>query len=132
MPDFTLIGRVVHHTARPRFSIALTPQDDGSFSADNDAVTWLDEPPRDARVLARLMREAGDFFAANVRRDWIQDACIDRARELGLTAYAVAKLTGFAVGADHVKDFLERRKAMGSHKLQHVLRALGLTLAADA
>ena len=62
--------------------------------------------------------------------DWIQSAVISRARELSLTAYAIAKLTNGAVSADHVKDYLERRKSMGSHKLQHVLAVLGLAISA--
>lgn len=63
--------------------------------------------------------------------DSIQAIVIARAAELGLTAYAIAKLTGDAVGPDHVKDFLEKRKHMGSHKLQHVLRVLGLTVCVE-
>jgi hypothetical protein len=59
--------------------------------------------------------------------DALQEAAIARAVHLGLTAYAVAKATGGQVSEDHVKDFLSRRKSMGSHKLQHVLFALGWT-----
>jgi hypothetical protein len=62
--------------------------------------------------------------------DWIQSAVIARAAKLNLTAYAIAKLTDGAVSEDHVKDYLERRKSMGSHKLQHVLAVLGLALTA--
>lgn len=123
---FRIVGRVVHHTARPRFSVTLTPRDDGGFEADGDAVEWLDDPPRDAKLIARLMREAGDCFFRYHRRDLVQEAVIARAEQLGLTAYAIAKLTGGAVSPDHVKDYLERRKSMGSHKLQHVLTAIGL------
>jgi hypothetical protein len=72
------------------------------------------------------MREAGDFFAANVRRDWLQEAVIEKADKLGLTSYAIAKATGNAVSEDHVRDYLTRKKSMGSHKLQHVLRVLFL------
>lgn len=128
MTNFKLVGRVVHHTARPRFTVTLTPRDDGGFDGFGESIQWIDKPEPDVKALAKLMREAGDFFAKNHLRDWVQDACIARAESLGLTAYAIAKLTGDAVGPDHVKDFLERRKAMGSHKLQHVLRALGLRL----
>lgn len=58
--------------------------------------------------------------------DWVQETVIARARELGLTAYAIAKRTDGKVSEDHVKNYLERRSSMGSHKLQHVLRALDL------
>ena len=64
--------------------------------------------------------------------DWIQSAVIARARELGLTAYAIAKATDGAVSEDHVRAYLTRRKSMGSHKLQHVLRVLGMTLVVAA
>lgn len=128
MSGFRLVGRVVHHTARPRFSVTMTPRGDGGW--DGADAAWIDKPEPDARKLASLMREVGEFFAANLRRDWIQEAVIARAAELGLTAYALAKLTGGAVSEDHVKDYLERRKSMGSHKLQHLLAALGLTVTA--
>lgn len=62
--------------------------------------------------------------------DWIQERVIARTKERGLTAYAIAQMTGGKVSHDHVKDFLERRKSMGSHKLQHILLALEIDLAA--
>lgn len=57
--------------------------------------------------------------------DWLQSAIIARAAELELTAYAIAKATNGAVSEDHVQAYLTRRKSMGSHKLQHVIRVLG-------
>lgn len=63
------------------------------------------------------------------QRDWVQDAVIARAEKLALSSYAIAQLTGGAVSEDHVRDYLTRRKSMGSHKLQHVLRALRLRVA---
>ena len=74
------------------------------------------------------MSEAGDFYAANHKRDWLQELVIERAAELGLTAYALAKLTGWAVSEQHARDFIAGRKSMGSRKLQHILAALGLEL----
>lgn len=76
---------------------------------------------------ARIAGEVGDEVVAD-RSDWIQARVISRAEELGLTAYAIAKASGGAVSEDHVQAYLTRRKSMGSHKLQHVLRALGLEL----
>lgn len=127
MSNFQLIGRAVHHTARPRFVLPLVEQPDGSWQSEVQPV-WIDDPPRDARTAARLMREAGDYFAANFRRDWIQEAVIARAEALGLTSYEIAKRTFGAVSEDHVRDFITRRKSMGSHKLQHVLRVLGMSV----
>ncbi len=60
--------------------------------------------------------------------DWIQDSVIARANKLGLTSYAIAKASEGAVSEDHVRDYLTRAKSMGSHKLQHVLRVLGLKI----
>ena len=60
--------------------------------------------------------------------DTIRAACIARAAELGLTAYAAAKLTGDAVTPDVMKDYLSGRTAMRSDKLSHVLRVLGLAV----
>jgi hypothetical protein len=53
---------------------------------------------------------------------------IARAQTLGLTAYAIAKATNGRVSADHVQAYLTRRKSCGSHKLQHILTVLDLTL----
>ena len=69
-------------------------------------------------------------MADKTLNDWIQERVIARAAELQLTAYAIAKRTDGAVSPDHVQDYLQRRKSMGSHKLQHVLNVLGLTIAA--
>jgi hypothetical protein len=91
-------------------------------------VDWLDEPPFDAREVSRLMRLAADCVHDHWHEDWIAAAVIARAGELGLSAYAISKATGGAVSADHVLAYLAGRKSMGSHKLQHVLRALSLTI----
>lgn len=74
-----------------------------------------------AKSLARLERDTGGS-------DWIQDIIIARTTALGMTAYALAQATDGAVSEDHVRAFLTRKKSMGSFKLQHVLRALGLTI----
>lgn len=79
--------------------------------------------------------------------DWIQEAVIERADELGLTAYALAKAATaiaakqrgdvpnvpgdegqWSVSQNAVRQYLQRRSSMGSHKLQYVLEALGITL----
>ena len=134
--NFELLGRAVTHIARPRFRVVFQPRADGGW--DGGDLQWLDGPPevpadaKQARAMAaymaRLVREAGDFFGAHCRDDWVQDRVIERARTLGLTAYAIARATGGAVSADHVQAYLCRRKSMGSHKLQHVLSVLGLAL----
>lgn len=65
-------------------------------------------------------------MADKPQADWIQARVIARAEEMELSAYAIAKATNGAVSEDHVRDYLTRRKSMGSHKLQHVLRVLQL------
>lgn len=65
------------------------------------------------------------------KADWIQERVAARVAELGLSSYAVAKLTadaGTPVSEDHVRDYLTRRHTMASWKLQHVLHVLGLTV----
>jgi len=62
------------------------------------------------------------------RVDAIQERVIARAAELSLSSYAIAQRTGGKVSEDHVRDYLTRRKSMGSHKLQHVLAVLGLSV----
>ena len=155
--DFALLGRAVTHAARPRFVATFAPgagadapQPGGQIACGVVAmiagqpwhvahIEWPDGPPpaptdrrqatAGAKYIARLMSEAGDYFASHVRDDWIQAMVIARAKELGMTAYAVAAATGFAVCADHVKDYFMRKKSMASHKLQNVLTVLGLTIA---
>jgi hypothetical protein len=61
-------------------------------------------------------------------RDEIQETVIARAKKLGLSSYAIAKATNGAVSEDHVRAYLTHAKSMGSHKLQHVLKALGLSV----
>lgn len=124
MSNFTHTGNVVSHLQSPRFQIAFVKQPDGSWTSTD--FEFHDAPIPNAQTLARLMREAGDYFAAQHHTDWLQQRVIARARELGLTAYAIAKATCNAVSEDHVKNYLERRSSMGSHKLQHVLRVLRL------
>lgn len=124
MSKFTHIGRVVTHLRAPQFSVTFEPHPDGGWLGTD--IKLGDAPPPNAQTLARLLREAGDYFAAHHHTDWMQQRVIARAQELGLTAYAIAKATGGAVSEDHVKNYLERRASMGSHKLQHVLRVLRL------
>jgi hypothetical protein len=127
MKTYTLIGHRVIRTVFPRFELVMEPSDDGTWRSGS--ITLIDPPPDasevNARDFAKMMREAGDHFAEHWQEDWLQSVVIDRAKELGLTAYAIAKLTGWAVSEDHVQAYLTRRKSMGSHKLQHVLAALG-------
>ncbi|MFA5058769.1 MAG: hypothetical protein WC485_11695 [Opitutaceae bacterium] len=106
---------------------------------------WLDEPPSPAgetpaaqqkqqiaavKFFSRLLREAADYFHDHGREDWIQAAVIARAAERSLSAHAIAQATGWAVSDDHVQAYLQRRKSMGSHKLQHVLAVLKLEIVA--
>lgn len=65
------------------------------------------------------------------RSDWIQSRVIARAAELSLSSYAIAKLCGGVPSENHIRQYLTRRSSMGSHKLQHVLRVLGLKLESD-
>jgi hypothetical protein len=60
--------------------------------------------------------------------DAIQEVCIARAKEKDLTSYAIAKATDGQVSEDHVHKFLTRRSSMGTHKVQHILRVLGLAI----
>lgn len=72
-------------------------------------------PPTDGRGL----RVAGGGA------DWLQLAVIARVAARRLSSYRLSQMTGGAVSEDHIRAYLTRKKSMGSHKLQHVLRALG-------
>jgi uncharacterized protein YktB (UPF0637 family) len=66
------------------------------------------------------------------RKDYtpLRARVIDRARELDLTAYAIAVAAKhgdeWVVSADHVKAYLDGAKDMTSAKLDAVLKVLGL------
>lgn len=79
-----------------------------------------------SRAIGQQQTDGGDDEQA----DWIQGRVIARVLELGLSSYEIAKRTDGRVSEDHVRDYLTRRKSMGSHKLQHVLAVLGLELRA--
>lgn len=61
--------------------------------------------------------------------DSIRELVIARARELKLSAYAIAKRTGGQVTQESVCHFLQGRTSMTTRKLQHVLTVLRLRLA---
>lgn len=68
------------------------------------------------------------FRRGLMSKDRIQDIVIKRAAQLNLSSYAIAQMTGGEVSEDHVRAYLTHHKSMGSHKLQHVLRALKLKI----
>lgn len=57
---------------------------------------------------------------------------VARAAELGLTAYAIALRTDGRASEDAVKDYLTGRSSLGSERLHHVLRVLGLRITAES
>lgn len=63
--------------------------------------------------------------------DAIQDACIARMAALDLNPNQVADKLDGRVSRTHVCDFLSRRASLGTHKLQHLLPALGLKIIGD-
>jgi hypothetical protein len=60
--------------------------------------------------------------------DWIRARVVERAGELDLTAYALAKMTEGKVSKDTVGRYLSGRGSISSDRLQHLLTALGLTV----
>lgn len=90
-------------------------------------------PSPDPRVPSAMMNQPiiQPRLSRDELRDWIQDACIARARELGLSAQQIADRTKGRVNVLHIQKYLDRRASCGSHKLQHILRALGLTVVAS-
>jgi hypothetical protein len=79
----------------------------------------------EGKLIGTLLEKAMDKTPYD---DWVQARVIARARELEMTAYAIAKTSDGRVSEDHVQAYLTKRKSMGSHKLQHVLRALRLEI----
>ena len=75
---------------------------------------------------AKAILSEASLAARDDLSDWIQDTVIARASQLEKSAYRIAVDCGHAVSEDHINDYLRRRKSMGSHKLQHVLKVLGL------
>lgn len=65
---------------------------------------------------------------AQDRADWIQQRCIQRKAELGLTIAELYHLCNGHVSEAHIQSYLDRESSMGSHKLQWLLRALRLDI----
>lgn len=72
-----------------------------------------------------LLTDGRGRRAARGRADWLQLAVIARVTARRLSSYRLSQMTDGAVSEDHIRAYLTRKKSMGSHKLQHVLRALG-------
>lgn len=70
-------------------------------------------------------------MAETQTQDWIRDTVIARARELKLSAYAIAKRTGYRVTQETISHYLQGRSSMTTGKLQYVLTVLHLRLAAS-
>ena len=51
----------VIHAARPAFLAEMIARDDGGY--ESVAVRFFDEPPPDAPLLAKLMRETGEALS---------------------------------------------------------------------
>ena len=100
-----------------------------AFEEAREIIKQLAESPASYRQFLRetkaILSEAS-LAARDDLSDWIQDTVIARASILEKSAYRIAVDCGHAVSEDHINDYLRRRKSMGSHKLQHVLKVLGL------
>jgi hypothetical protein len=64
--------------------------------------------------------------------DWIHARVVARMKELDLSSYKVAQMTDGEVSEDKVRRYVTGEQGMGSAKLQHVLRVLGLTVTRDS
>lgn len=71
MDSYEVTGNVVMHSEWPRFRLVFQPCAGGGWEAGRE-IEWIDNPkargPVDAQQLARLMREAGEAFAADFDR----------------------------------------------------------------
>lgn len=105
-----------------------------AFEEAREIIKQLAESPAGYRQFLREVKaivSEGEGSNREDLSDWIQDTVIDRAAQLEKTAYRIAQDCFHAVSEDHINDYLRRRKSMGSHKLQHVLRVLRLKVVAE-
>ena len=63
-------------------------------------------------------------------RDEIQSTIIKRMESLGMNPNQVAEMVEGKVSRGHVCDYLTRKSGMGTHKAQHLMKALGLKIEA--
>ena len=64
------------------------------------------------------------------QRDEIQATIIRRMESLGMNPNQVAEMVEGKVSRGHVCDYLTRKSGMGTHKAQHLMKALGLKIEA--
>ena len=64
----------IFHTAEPKFVMVMGERnEDGSI--DSEEVHWIDDPPTEASEVARLMKDAGDFYANIMQPCAVCDNC---------------------------------------------------------
>ena len=96
---------------------------DGHCTSENDPARYRQFVMDVQEILAKAL---GVHIDEDNGNDWIQNAVIKRAGELQLTAYSIAQQCG--VSENHVQRYLTKKASMSSHKLQHVLKALGMKI----
>ncbi|HTV49181.1 MAG TPA: hypothetical protein VMG59_12135 [Phycisphaerae bacterium] len=62
------------------------------------------------------------------QKDEIQEAVIAKVEKLGLNSYSLGQAVDGKISQRHIYDYLHRRKSMGSNKLQHLLKVLGMKI----
>ena len=75
LPEYILGGSIEYNPDQlfvirchaPRFVGRIDEHDDGSLSMT--AIEWIDPPPQEVKECARLMREAGDWIAQELKDD---------------------------------------------------------------
>jgi hypothetical protein len=121
-PRFTIRGRFVDHNNYPRCTVCVDCDLVGSVDV------WLDPPPESDESVRTIIDDAVCFYRNHCRDDWIQASVAKEMDVQGLTSTDVEELSGGAVPASHIDRYRNRKASMGSHKLQHILRVLGLSI----
>ena len=73
--DISCQHQFMVHTQTPRFIAEIFDDDEGLgniIGFPKGEVIWIDEPPLDGEILARLMREAGEALNAYDERNEIE------------------------------------------------------------
>lgn len=85
-----------------------------------------------AKEMERWPNAVAQVIDRDRLRDCLQDQVIARAAEFGWDANRLDVETAGRIGAEHIRGFLARERSMGSHKIQHLLRALRGRIVWDA
>lgn len=123
-PEWETIADEVEHPDHPVKGVLVRNRTTNHFALARQG-TVLNVPQGWALNVAKEQHRAAE------PTDPIRESCIERAKALQMSSYAIHKATGGAISENHIQNFLDGKTSMGSNLLQHLLKALRLRITRD-